>query len=116
MHRTNYLFRIVLWSLMPALLVCSQGAAQPPAPPPGEAAPAVTANPVIVPVEGTHRVQMSTKKRLVTVINQKEAVARVQPVQGDPSTVLITGLVPGITRITMTDENKVQETFDVIVQ
>src|SRR5262249_15422706 len=43
-------------------------------------------------------------------------VARVSPVFGEPSNVLITGLEPGFTRLTLTDVDGREETYDVVVQ
>jgi pilus assembly protein CpaC len=60
--------------------------------------------------------QMSTKERIVTVQNQKDTVARVSPVIGDPTSVLITGLEPGITRVLFTGASGRVEVIDVVVQ
>jgi pilus assembly protein CpaC len=97
----------------------------PPQPLPGQ--PAITAVPalldparpvpsVIVPINGTLKIQMSTKERIATVQNQKDTVARVSPVLGDPTSVLITGFEPGITRILFTGVSGRQEVIDVVVQ
>src|SRR5262249_10709977 len=65
---------------------------------------------------GTQRLQMSKKQVIVRAINQNEAVLRVGPVYGDPTTVLLTGLEPGIARVTLIDEGNREENFEVIVQ
>jgi pilus assembly protein CpaC len=59
---------------------------------------------------------MRTKKRITRVLNPKENVAKVQPIPGDPVSVLVTGVDAGITQVTLFDENGGQETVDIIVQ
>jgi pilus assembly protein CpaC len=139
MHRTNRAPRTVFWGLLLGLalsgLCGSQGRAQPaPLPPPvgpggpgGGPAPGLAVNPalldprspvpsIIVPINGTQKLQMTSKERIVTVQNQKDTVARVSPVIGDPTSVLITGLEPGITRVVFTGVSGRQEVIDVVIQ
>jgi pilus assembly protein CpaC len=71
---------------------------------------------LIVLINGTHTLQMSTKKNLKTVTNQDPNIARVSPVPEDPTKVQITGLRAGLTRIILTDVNNQQEAYDVVVQ
>src|SRR5262245_5007633 len=71
---------------------------------------------MIIPINGTQKLQMSSRKAIVKADNPVENVARVSSVPNDPTTVLITGLEPGITRITLTDADGRQETYEVIVQ
>jgi pilus assembly protein CpaC len=71
---------------------------------------------VVISINGTQTLQHSSKKKLKRVVNRTDNVARVQPVDSDPTRVLITGLEPGITRITLTDEDDKEESFDVVVQ
>jgi pilus assembly protein CpaC len=59
---------------------------------------------------------MTTKKRISRVLNPRENVLRVQPVANEPTSVLITGLDAGTSRITLIDEDNGQETVEVIVQ
>jgi pilus assembly protein CpaC len=80
---------------------------------PGPGAPVPT---VVVPINGTQKLQMSSKQRIATVLNQKDTVARVSPVIGDPTSVIITGLEPGISRVVFTGVDGHQETVDVVVQ
>jgi Tol biopolymer transport system component len=56
-----------------------------------------------VAVGSTVRVRMTTKRPIKTVFNENEFVLRVSPVPDDPTTVLVTGLRPGMTRIYLTD-------------
>jgi len=68
-------------------------------------------------VNSTQALQMASKKRIASVSNPKgETVARIAAKPGDPATVFITGLEPGITRVTLTDEAGGTEVIDVIVQ
>jgi pilus assembly protein CpaC len=117
MHRTKHVhgtaFCGVLLSLLLAGLWSDRAAAQ--------EAPAVVAAPkpsgtLILSINGTQRVQMSTKKAIVQVTNEKDNVAKVSPVIGDPTSVLITGLEPGITRITFRDVDGKVEMIEVVVQ
>lgn len=143
MHRTKGLPQIALWSTLLSLTLGSAVPGQeqvvpapkpatplapglaPQAPPPRAALPPPTldkaiaapgAQPVVVPVNGSIRLQMSSKKALRRVVNEKEAVARVVEVQGDPTSVIITGLVPDTTRIVLTDVDGREEAYVVVVQ
>jgi len=71
---------------------------------------------VIVPIGGTVRLQMKTKKAIKTVINPKDNVINIRTVAGDPTTILITGQQPDVTTIELTDVDNVKETYEVIVQ
>jgi pilus assembly protein CpaC len=118
MHPKAHRSRIGFWSVLLSLALGSAAPAQP-APQPGGvpqpvAGQAVSA--IIVPINGTQRLQMTTKKRIELVLNERETVARVAPLATDPTTILITGLEPGITRITLTDVDKSRETYEVSVQ
>lgn len=70
---------------------------------------------IIVPINGTQRLQMSTKKKISKASNSNETVARIQATV-DPTTILIVGQEPGIARITLVDEDGKVENFEVIVQ
>ena len=56
-----------------------------------------------ISVGRTVRVQMTTKRPIKTVFNENEHVVRVLPMRDDPTTILVTGLMPGIGRIHLTD-------------
>src|SRR5258708_4801722 len=106
MHHTNPIGKLAFCSLIVGLALGDRITAQPPMPPgPGPAAAAPRGNTIVIPVNATQQLQMSTKKRIASVLNQKETVARITAKPNDPTAVLITGLEPGITRVTLTDEN-----------
>jgi pilus assembly protein CpaC len=113
MHRKNRrsVWGMLLGLVLGGMLAAGARAQEPPAPQPQ---PRVGA--LIVAVNGTQKVTMSTGKFIRTAANSRETVARVQPIPTDPTSVLITGLEPGITRVTLTDVNGAVDAFDVIVQ
>jgi pilus assembly protein CpaC len=112
MHRTIRLPRATFGAVLLGVALTGLSAgplrAQEPAPPPVKA--------LIVAINGTQRVQMSTKDLIKTVQNTKPTVAQISAIQNDPTSVLVTGLEPGITRVTLTDVKDKQDTFDVVVQ
>jgi hypothetical protein len=67
----------------------------PPAPP--------KPKPLVISVGSTIRLQMSTKRPIKTVFNERADLLRVTAVPGDPTTVMVTGLAPGYARITLID-------------
>ena len=73
-------------------------------------------NVLVVPIGTTQRLQMKGKKVIQSVVNPKDNVALVQPVEGDPRTVLITGREAGMTRVTLTAADKTEESYEVHVQ
>jgi len=72
-----------------------------------------------VPLNGTERLQMTTKKAL-TKVEVKRAVpadnVRISDVRGDPTAVAITGLTRGTTTLELTDVDNKRETVEIIVQ
>jgi len=110
MHRTNPKLRTLVWGTLLALLVggLPNSQAQEPAAGRGSA--------LIVPIGGTVRLQMKSKKPIKTVVNPKENVVNIRTVVGDPTTILITGQTPDVTTIELTDIDDRKETYEVIVQ
>jgi pilus assembly protein CpaC len=111
MHQTNAVPRRGIWAVLLGVLVCglalpNLAAAQDGPPPPT----------LIVPINGTKKLQMTAKQLITTVQNQDPNVARVSPIQDDPTSVLVTGLMAGTTRVVLTDKDKKNEAFDIIVQ
>jgi pilus assembly protein CpaC len=106
MHRTMSRFLSLAGGLLLALLSALPAAAQDR--PRGSA--------LIVPLNGTQRLQMTTKKPIARVVNQKENAINVRTVVGDPTTVLIIGQQPDVTRLELTDVDGKTETYEVIVQ
>lgn len=56
---------------------------------------------LILDVGATIRLQMSTRKPIRTVYNNRPTIVRVDPKLDDQTTVLLTGLAPGTARITL---------------
>jgi pilus assembly protein CpaC len=115
MHRTRVVGR-TFWGVLLALLlgaVCASetfaGGGQP-------APVEVNPNAIVIPINGTYLLGAPSKKKLKKAINSKENVVRVQPVQDDPFHVLLTGLEPGIAKVTLTDEEDKEFPYDVVVQ
>jgi pilus assembly protein CpaC len=71
---------------------------------------------LVVPINGTVRLQMTTRRPIRTVVNPKENVVNIRTVVGDPTTVLVIGQQPDVTRIELTDVDGRTETYEVIVQ
>jgi pilus assembly protein CpaC len=122
MRRTNRVPQMVLWSILLGVafgptVAAQQPPAQPlPPPVPVKQDRGARGNALVVPINGTQRLQMSNKGRIERVLNPKENIARVTPVLGDPTSVLVTGLDAGAARITLIGEGGAQETVDIVVQ
>jgi Flp pilus assembly secretin CpaC len=71
---------------------------------------------VIVPLNATVRLQMSNKQPIRRIVNPKENALGVRTIAADPTTVLLIGQQPDVTRIELTDVNGRTETYEVIVQ
>jgi pilus assembly protein CpaC len=117
MHRTNRVPYVAYASFALAMMVGGLswiGVQAQDQPPP---APATQHNnALIVPINSSQKLQMSTKKPIAKVENANENVARVTGIITDPTTVLITGIEAGITRLTLIDRDGKAETLDVVVQ
>ncbi len=87
-----------------------------PEPQPDGARPAPAARQLIVSIGVTETLQMKGKKEIKRAINPKENVAVVSPVDGDPTSVTITGREAGTTRLTLVAADNTEEVYDVIVQ
>jgi pilus assembly protein CpaC len=121
MHRTKRRSRFAAWGVFLGLVLggTAGGGAwgqepMPMAPPRPGAAGAAGA--IIVPINGTQILRMSTNKAIAKADNSRDTVAQVRPVEGDPRRVLVIGLEPGITQITLTDVDGAVEKFEVVVQ
>jgi pilus assembly protein CpaC len=112
MHPTTFLSKAPRRALLAALALCvllpALGRAQ-------EKPPQLTGS-LVVPIGGTQRLQMAKKQAISKAINRNEAVLRVSPVYGDPTTVLLNGLEPGVAIVTLIDEANKEENFQVVVQ
>jgi pilus assembly protein CpaC len=85
-------------------------------PPPQLLASGQRGNVLVVPIGTTQRLQMKGKKVIQSVTNPKDNIAVIQPVDGDPHTVIITGREAGMTRVTLTAADKSEESYEVHVQ
>jgi pilus assembly protein CpaC len=112
MHPTT-LPRKLLWAALAALALC---VLPPAATRAQDARPPQMTGTLIVAIGGTQRLQMSKKQVIAKAINRNEAVLRVSPVYGDPTTILLNGLEPGVAVVTLIDEAGKEENFQVIVQ
>ena len=110
MHRTICRTRTLLGAALVALLA---GLAGLPARAQVAGAPGSA---LIVPINGTVRLQMASKKPITKVENPKDQVLSIRSVVGDPTTVLVTGQTPDVTTIKLTDVDGREETYQVIVQ
>src|SRR5689334_20142103 len=91
------LLRALLAALVACVLLPAAATAQ-------EAKPGPLTGTLSVSIGGTQRLQMTKKQVIARAINASDAVLRVSPVYGDPTTVLLTGLEPGVTRVRLIDE------------
>ncbi|MBI1916512.1 MAG: pilus assembly protein N-terminal domain-containing protein [Planctomycetes bacterium] len=98
------------WRPALALLLTLLPARTAPAQPAAEPAPGV-----VVPVNGSEIRQMSTKKRIKSVAIGDPRFVRVVGAPADNTSVYIVGLAPGISTVTLTDENDKAERFEVVV-
>lgn len=78
--------------------------------------PSPQPSPLIVPANGTRKLQMSKKQNIKTVTNPKEGVVSIRPIDDDPTTILVTGQKDGVTRIELEDSDGNKELYEVLVQ
>src|SRR5437867_10459299 len=109
MRRRNPVPRRMIWSMLVGLLMCGSLAeraqAQEDGPPPAKG--------LIVPINQSKDLQLSNKKIIKTVLNANENVVRVVIKVDDPKTVLVTGLLPGVSKVTLTDVDGKSEAFEI---
>jgi pilus assembly protein CpaC len=72
--------------------------------------------PLLVLLNGTTRLQMSSRKPIKTVVNPKEGILTIRTIERDPTTVLLVGTSPGVTRVELEDADGNRETREVLVQ
>jgi pilus assembly protein CpaC len=72
--------------------------------------------PIVVLLNGATRLQMNTRRPIRTVINPKEGILTIRTVDRDPTTIILTGAQPGITRLELEDADGTREAREVIVQ
>jgi pilus assembly protein CpaC len=71
--------------------------------------------PLVVLLNSTVRLQMASKKPIRTVTNPKEGVLSIRTVERDPTTIILIGTAPGITRLELEDADGVKEVKEVVV-
>ena len=81
-----------------------------------EQLPAPKSAGLIVPLNGTVKVQMSTKRKIASADAAKPGIARAQPVERDPTSILVTGITIGATRLTLTIECVSREDRDALLE
>src|SRR5262245_59169382 len=59
--------------------------------------------PLVVLLNSTVRLQMSSRKPIKTVVNPKEGIIAIRTIERDPTTVLLVGSGPGVTRVELED-------------
>jgi pilus assembly protein CpaC len=105
MRRMSLVFRASWWCLLGLILATGAGAASA-----QDKVPAL-----LVFTNTTKKVGMSKNQVIAEVRNENPKICRVQPVEGDPTSVLVTGLAPGKSRLTFEDNKKNTESIDVEV-
>ncbi|VTS08166.1 type II and III secretion system protein family protein [Tuwongella immobilis] len=123
MHRLMHTLRRLAWGLagLGGMVLTTQAYSQAPdaaAPAPRPAAMAKTdrTGAIIVPQQGSIRLQMKTQALIRDVFNERENVVTVLPDATNPAAVVIFGRQIGLSRITLTDTKGVSETYEVVVQ
>src|SRR5260370_42368331 len=110
MHRTLFRPRTLLMgSLALALLLAARpdaGVAQ---------IPGTTGAALPVPINGSVKLQLSTKKPIKLVKVAKDNILAVKTVNGDPTAVWLTGQEAGQTTVDLTSEDDKTEHFQVDV-
>jgi hypothetical protein len=66
--------------------------------------PDTTPTPLIVTIGSTVRLQMKSKRSITRVVIDREGIISVRPEFNDQSTLLITGLKPGVARLSLWDD------------
>jgi pilus assembly protein CpaC len=88
----------------------------PPGLPPGAQPAVLRSSKVVISIGSTQKLQEYTKKNLVKAETPRANIVKISPIDGDPTTVLLTGLEAGTTQITLTDVDGKIEVVDVVVQ
>lgn len=101
------------WALLGGVVALLLGGLQPP----GHAQTcSPETRPLVVLLNSTTRLQMSTRKPIKTVVNPKEGLLAIRSVERDPTMVVLQGTAPGITRLELEDADGNKEAREVIVQ
>lgn len=116
MHRTNRVPYAWLGGLLVLGLFLGQGApvarAQQPPPPPPQ--PGLARSETLA-VNSTKQILMSKKQVIKEVLNEKDTIVRVSA-GPNSRTILVTGVAPGLSQLTLRGDDNSEELIDVIVQ
>ncbi len=116
MHRTYLVPCVLRWSFLVFGALHLAGLTAFGQPPAGSIVRREGEIPVItVPVNQTKQVEMSKKQIIKEARNENPKVARISPIEGNANAILVTGLLPGVTRITLIDDAKRTEYIDIKV-
>src|SRR5262245_57343601 len=106
MHRATSVLTWGAAGLIGLAIAAPAAAQQPPEqvpmPQPADA-PARAKNAVVLAIDGTKRLSMSTKRPIRSATTDKETIARVQPMPDEINAVLVVGLQAGTTTLRLTD-------------
>jgi pilus assembly protein CpaC len=72
--------------------------------------------PVVVLLNGTTRLRMTSRRPIKTITNPKEGLLTIRTVERDPTVVILVGTAPGITRLELEDAEGNREVREVVVQ
>src|SRR5438552_976025 len=112
MHRTKPMPKTLLWSALLGLLLGSVAVAGAHAQGGGQM---VRRDTISVPVNSTRVLQMKNKDKIATARSEKPEVATLSFVEKEQDKVLVTGVAPGTTTVTLTSVDMKEEKFTIDV-
>lgn len=71
---------------------------------------------VMIPQGSSQKLTMTTKKRITFIQLDRDGIVRVVPDANDELAVILSGLQAGTVRLTLTDQDRKQEVYEIIVQ
>ena len=105
MRHSNNRILVALAALSLGLLPGGRLAAQQPLPPPRDAGPAAPGNALVLPINGTQRLQMTSRRRMFPLLAVAAAALLGLAGCGDSHTKVTTGTYPGESGANDTDEH-----------
>jgi pilus assembly protein CpaC len=98
-------------------LMAGLATAQPVLPKPKDDAPGgKRIGAVMIPQGSSQKLSMTTKKPITFIQLDRDGIIRVVPDAQDRSAVILSGLQPGTVQLTLTDDAKAQELYEIVVQ